>query len=106
MTWFTPSPSVALVGLDRRGFPLLETQDPSSGGVELWDATSSTSGARIFASSTVVDFGAASSGRCGTWIGGSNGLYELTSTNLLQQFPTAVGIPPNGLEVAGPCVPV
>ena len=104
MKWFTPSPSVALVGLDGRGLPLLETQDPSSQGVELWDATSSTNGSRIFASSTVVDFGPASSGPCGTWIGSSNGLYGLTSTNSLHQLPTTAGVPPNGLEVAGPCV--
>jgi hypothetical protein len=101
--WFTPSKYVDVVAVDAHGFPLVETQDPYSGAVELWDATSSSAGTRIFASSTAVHFGAAISGRCGTWIGSTNGLYELASAGSLEMVPTVM-LPPDGLEVTGTCV--
>jgi hypothetical protein len=102
--WFTPSNSVDVVAVDAQGFPLIEKQDPNSGAVELWDATSSSAGTRIFASSTVVNFGSAISGPCGTWIGSSNGLYDLTSARSLEMVQTTLAIPPTGLEVTGTCV--
>src|SRR4029077_15064106 len=107
-SWFTPSnsASVDVVAVDAQGFPLIETQDPYSGAVELWDRTGSSAGTRIFASSTVVHFGPATSGGCGTWIGSTNGLYELTSEGTLQLLQAALALPPDGLEVSGPCVPV
>lgn len=104
--WFTPSNSVDVVAVDAHGFPLIESQDPQSGAVELWDGTSSSAATRIFASSTVVNFGAAISGPCGTWIGSSNGLYELASAGSLEIVQTTLAIPPTGLEVTGTCVSV
>ena len=101
--WFTPSKSVDVVAVDAQGFPLVETQDPYSGAVELWDATSSSAGTRIFASSTVVHFGSAISGPCGTWIGSTSGLYELVPGGSLEKVQTAM-LPPGGLEVTGTCV--
>jgi hypothetical protein len=101
--WFTPSNSVDVVAIDAQGFPLVETQDPYSGAVELWDATSSSSGTRIFASSTVVDFGSAISGPCGTWIGSTRGLYALPSGGSLEMLQTVM-LPSDGLEVTGTCV--
>ncbi|HEV2217374.1 MAG TPA: hypothetical protein VGV88_07350 [Candidatus Dormibacteraeota bacterium] len=103
--WFSPSNSVDVVGVDSQGFPFIETQDPYSGAVELWDGTSASAGTKIFASPTVVHFGPAMSGGCGTWIGSTNGLYELTSSGTLQLLQTVV-LPPAGLEVTGPCVSV
>jgi hypothetical protein len=102
--WFTPSKAVDVVAVDAQGFPLIETQDPYSGAVELWDGTSSSAGTRIFVSSTVVHFGSAVSGGCGTWIGSTNGLYELTSADTLRVVKTTMVLPPGGLEVTGMCI--
>jgi hypothetical protein len=104
--WFTPPQSAALIGADSQGFPLVETQDPYTGAVELWDEDKSTSGTRIFASPTVVHFSAPYSGACGTWIASTVGLHELTSSGVLPPLATTLVVQPAGLVVAGPCVPI
>jgi hypothetical protein len=101
--WFTPTNSIGVVALDSRGFPIIETQNLNSNAVELWDGTSSSAGTRIFASPALVSFREATSGACGTWIGSTNGLYELASNDLLEMLQT-VELPPDGLEVTGTCV--
>ena len=104
-SWPSPSKPAALLGVDSQGFPVVVAQDPYTGAVELWDENSPTSGTRIFASPTYVDFSSSVSGPCGTWIGSTDRLYELTSSGNLQPLATNMVAQSAGLIVAGPCVP-
>ena len=102
--WSTPTNFGDLVGVDSRGFPLVQEQDPYTGAVKLWDEDSPTSGSELFTSPTVVHFSAPTSGPCGTLIGSTAGLYQFTSDGALQVVSTDMPIQPAGLVVAGPCV--
>lgn len=103
--WSTPDSQAYLVGVDSRGFPLVADQDPYTGAVELWDDDSSTSRTRVFASPTFIGFNAPVSGACGTWIGSTGGLYQLTSSGVLQLVATDFVAQSAGVVVSGPCVP-